>query len=164
MRSGVPERQPITNTSTSQLGPNNVDVAAAMISGLLTELSGGREIDTSEVLSTSQQLLNHGRVERLIAYVDEEPAGVLTLNECAAVYAGGRFDEITELYFKPEYRCHGIAALLLSEARSFAQTRGWKRLEVGAPDQPEWQRTLKFYQREGFIDIGSCLRLLLLEA
>lgn len=150
----------MASKSITQVDPHNVDTAAEMISALLIELSGGGEIDTSAIRSTTQRLLSDGLVEGLIAHVDKKPAGVLMLNECAAVYAGGRFGEITELYVKPEHRSGGIAALLISEARNHAQKRGWRRLEVGAPDQPTWQRTLQFYLREGFVDVGPRLKLL----
>lgn len=80
------------------------------------------------------------------------------LNECAAIYAGGVFGEISELYVAPELRSRGIAGALIQEAIDLARTRKWNRLEVGAPNQPEWKRTFDFYVREGFNEVGPRLR------
>ena len=80
------------------------------------------------------------------------------LNECAAIYAGGRFGEITELYVVPEARSTGVAAALVAAAVRVAGDKGWRRLEVGAPAQPAWARTLAFYERQGFAPVGPRLR------
>ena len=50
---------------------------------------------------------------------------------------------------------------LIEEAARIARSQGWRRLEVGAPDQPSWRRTLNFYVREGFVEVGPCLKLIL---
>lgn len=87
------------------------------------------------------------------------PVGVMTLNQCAAIYAAGAFGEIMEFYVQPEFRSRGIGELLLASARSFAGEKGWPFLEVGSPPQPRWSRTLDFYQRHGFREIGPRLEL-----
>ena len=87
-----------------------------------------------------------------------EVVGLITLNECAATYAKGRFGEIPELYIAPAYRSQGLGALLLDKAVTFAEGRGWPRLEVGAPDLPRWQRTVDFYLRQGFLEVGPRLK------
>lgn len=65
---------------------------------------------------------------------------------------------IVELYIAPTYRSQGVGALLLDRAIAFARTRGWSRLEVGAPDQPRWSRTVDFYRRQGFVEVGPRLK------
>lgn len=87
--------------------------------------------------------------------------GLLMLNECAAIYAGGRFGEISELYVEPEFRSDGVAAKLIEDAVRLGQGRNWNRLEVGAPDQPVWKRTFDFYLRNGFAEVGPRLRKLI---
>ena len=84
--------------------------------------------------------------------------GVMVLNDCSAICAGGRFSEITELYITSESRSHGVAARLLECAMRDAKARGWHRLEVGAPAQPAWARTLQFYLCNGFKEVGPRLR------
>ena len=98
----------------------------------------------------------------LIASDDEGRAqGLLTLNECASIYAGGHFGEIAELYVDPDQRSAGVAAELVRGATAFGRDRGWSRLEVGAPDVPRWQRTVNFYLKQGFVEVGPRLKCLL---
>jgi hypothetical protein len=52
-----------------------------------------------------------------------------------------------------------MAAALVHEATKFGKERGWKRLDVGAPGQPSWARTLAFYLSAGFVEVGPRLRL-----
>jgi hypothetical protein len=52
-----------------------------------------------------------------------------------------------------------LAAALVREAARFGKERGWKRLDVGAPGQPRWSRTLAFYLSAGFVEVGPRLRL-----
>ena len=76
------------------------DSVGTLVFELMTELSapkplrflGGGHTDCAQILRGST-------VWALLAETDEgKPAGVLTLNACAAVYAGGYFGEITELF------------------------------------------------------------------
>ncbi|KIC11118.1 hypothetical protein RA19_07070 [Leisingera sp. ANG-M1] len=143
------------------LEADSADLAARFIAALLEELSGGEPCDPAPLEPVARDLLASGRVCGFAAYSLERPVGVLMLNKCAAVYAGGRFGEITELFVEPEWRSQGTAAALVDAAAEHGRRQGWKRLEVGAPDQPAWQRTLAFYQRCGFTEVGPRLRFLL---
>ncbi|MCG8354004.1 MAG: GNAT family N-acetyltransferase, partial [Kiloniellales bacterium] len=71
------------------------------------------------------------------------------------------FGEITELYIDPRYRSSGLGATMIEAAERVARERGWPRLEVGAPDVPRWQRTVDFYTRYGFVQVGPRLKLML---
>ena len=82
-----------------------------------------------------------------------EIVGVLTLNECSAIYACGNFGEISELYVDASHRSSGVGAKLIEAAKEFGILRGWSEIEVGAPHQPKWQRTVNFYMSQGF---GQC--------
>ncbi|WP_408734214.1 GNAT family N-acetyltransferase [Paraburkholderia bannensis] len=64
--------------------------------------------------------------------------GVLLLSEGYAMFARGAFGQITELYVRPELRSASIAARLLEQAVAHARDRGWHRIDVGAPRQPDW--------------------------
>lgn len=133
-------------------------LAADMIADLLEELSGGAHVDRDEMRETTAELMRDGVVTALLARDGRDVVGILMLNECAAVYAGGRFGEISELYVLPDRRSQGIAGQLLTVARRIAVSRDWKRLEVGAPDPRAWARTRSFYEREGFTEIGPRLK------
>lgn len=146
--------------SLDRVSATDVDAVAGLIHELLDELDDGKGPSRSEVRATTGLLIDNGLALGVMALVEGEPAGVLMLNQCAAVYAGGRFGEITELYVVPKYRSRGIAPKLIAEAKTIAEEHDWKRLEVGAPPQPAWGRTLSFYLREGFEEVGPRLRFL----
>ncbi|KAA0920609.1 GNAT family N-acetyltransferase [Aquicoccus porphyridii] len=133
---------------------------AVLVHALLDELSGGKAPTVEEITERAKAVLSETGVVAVIACADDAPIGVMTLNECSAIYAGGKFGEISELYVRPEARSKGIAQQLLDRAQQEARARGWKRIEVGAPGQPEWHRTLNFYLRNGFEEVGPRLRRL----
>ena len=86
------------------------------------------------------------------------PCGIITLNEGSSVYAGGKFGIIREFYVNEKNRSSGIGKSLLHRAMEFAQSKGWKRLEVTPPHKEKWKRIYNFYIREGFIEIGPRLK------
>ena len=130
---------------------------ARLIEALLAELSGEAVAPQGPV---ARQLLAGQQVIGLLAERERRAVGVMMLSRCAAIYAGGAFGEISELYVDPAYRSRGVAAQLLDHAREVARREAWARLEVGAPPQPAWARSLAFYQREGFQEVGPRLRWL----
>lgn len=91
---------------------------------------------------------------------DGDPVGILTLVESLALYAGGRIGVINELYVAPDYRSEGVGKMLLDEAKDLAETRGWVRLEVTTPGE-DYAKTLRFYEREGFMPIGPRYKCML---
>jgi len=136
--------------------PDQAELIGKMISALLAELSG--EPDRVDRAPCARQVLGLPTVTGLLAWRGDRLVGVLMLNECAAIYAGGRFGEITELYVVPDDRSTRVAAALVAAALRAAGDKGWRRIEVGAPDQPAWARTLAFYERQGFAQVGPRLR------
>jgi GNAT superfamily N-acetyltransferase len=85
--------------------------------------------------------------------------GMITLSEALSIYAGGNFGVIREFYVIPEMRSSGIGKVLLNAAKEFGRSKGWMRIEVTPPQKDKWTRTYKFYQREGFTEIGPRLKL-----
>ena len=152
---------PVGHIASREIGVEDVAVVAKFVWRLLDELSGGEAPDLAKLRTTTQQVLQLETVTGLLALADETPVGLLMLNECAAIYAGGRFGEISELYVEPELRSHGVAAKLIEDAVKLGQGRNWKRVEVGAPDQPVWKRTFDFYLMNGFSEVGPRLRKLI---
>ena len=124
---------------------------------------GAPNIDLGDYRACATRLLDGpAGFWALIAVADnDKPVGLLTLSLCAAIYAGGSFGEIAELYVDPDYRSQRIAAELVAAAVAFAKERNWPRIEVGAPDLPRWQRTVDFYLKEGFVEVGPRLKRLL---
>ncbi|WP_193369415.1 GNAT family N-acetyltransferase [Pelagibius marinus] len=150
-----------TNFIVAEAEVENAPIVGKLVHNLLKELADGQGPSLNDLTATAKELMASGVVTGLIAFKDQEPVGVLCLNECAAIYARGRFGEITELYVTPEYRSQGIALRLIEAAKKVGEARGWSRLEVGAPDQPAWERTLSFYLKEGFAEIGPRLKMAL---
>ncbi len=144
-----------------EAGLSEASDVAGLITALLTELDGV-PVDPAVVAANAETVLALPSVTAFLAVAGDEAVGVLVLNECAAIYAGGVFGEVSELYVSPDWRSAGVARLLMETAQASGRERGWKRLEVGAPPQPDWARTLAFYQREGFEEVGPRLRRVLL--
>ncbi|MHB8254147.1 MAG: GNAT family N-acetyltransferase [Acidiferrobacter sp.] len=107
-------------------------------------------------------------IARLKGYIDQEkyfvfmaesvgaaPVGFVALYECHALYAEGAFGTIPELFVRPGSRSHNVGLRLLNEAKTFARSRGWKRLEVTTPPLPQFEKTMAFYEREGFAIAGG---------
>ena len=117
----------------------------------------------SKMINAAKDLLQKGTgVWALIATsANGETIGVLTLNECAAISAGGSFGEIYELYVTPNARSKEVGWELIQAAADFGRKKGWPHMEVGAPDLPRWQRSYDFYLNHGFKEVGPRLELLL---
>src|SRR5262245_46299575 len=85
-------------------------------------------------------------------------AGLLTLFESFAIYAGGAYGVINEMYVAPDRRSAGVGAALIEAAAAYGRGRGWKRIDVTAPESPRWQRTRRFYETQGFRFTGPKLK------
>jgi len=131
-----------------------------MISKLLGELypalSG--QYGPEATIATARRLLNDSAYTALLAVApDGAIGGVVGLSECKAIYAHGAFGEIAELYVEPDFRSEGVGGRLIDAAVTLGESRGWSMIEVGAPDVPRWQRTVDFYVRRGFVEVGPRL-------
>ena len=91
----------------------------------------------------------------------DEPVGVATLFEAFAIYAGGSYGVIDEMYVDPAWRGSGVGSRLLEAVREHGRDRGWVRIDVTAPPEKRWERTVRFYEREGFVFTGPKMRLML---
>jgi GNAT superfamily N-acetyltransferase len=134
---------------------------AVMVGELLAEIMNAIGVqafnfDLAETASRLQDFLNR---EKYFVFVVRDgsanPAGFIALYESYALYAEGAFGTIPELYVRPKYRTNGLGLRLVSQAKSFGASRGWTRLEVTTPPLPQFDRTLAFYEREGFAISGG---------
>src|SRR5262249_33584379 len=101
------------------------------------------------------------RMTAFLAMEGDSPVGVVTVAEAVAAYAGGRYGIVSELYVDPRHRSNGVGAQLLEPAQREAGPHGWLRLEVAAPLGRRWDRSVTFYQQNGFVLTGPKLTLLL---
>ena len=145
--------------------PDEYETVGALVSRLLIELFPDEDKyrNPEKHISAAKNLLqSEDKVWALVAKTGSgEIVGVLTLNECAAIYAGGNFGEISELYVDSSQRSSGIGAKLIDTAKQVGIHKGWPEIEVGAPPQPEWKRTVDFYISRGFVYSGPRLYLTL---
>jgi GNAT superfamily N-acetyltransferase len=123
----------------------------ALVGRLLAELGGFHAFDTTGAKTLCERLLATNRYTALLARDEHgEALGVLTLQECPALYVAGDVGWIQELYVAPAARSRGVGHLLVDGAVAYGQQRGWRRLEVNTPEAATWPRTVAFYEREGF--------------
>jgi GNAT superfamily N-acetyltransferase len=102
-----------------------------------------------------------GRFLALLAKDESDAAiGVLTLSASFALYAGGEYGVIDEMYVRPEYRCRGVGRQLVDAAIAIAREKGWFRLDVTGPEDERGDRAVRFYETMGFEFSGPKLRLL----
>lgn len=134
---------------------------AVMVGELLAEIMNAIGVqvfnfDLDETVARLKDFLNH---EKYVVFVARSgslsPAGFIALYESYALYAEGAFGTIPELYIRPAYRRNKLGLHLVSQAKSFGASRGWTRLEVTTPPLPQFDRTLVFYEREGFVITGG---------
>ena len=132
-----------------------------MVGELLAEIMNAIGIqafnfDLAETTSRLQDFLTREKYFVFVARTGTgTPVGFIALYESYALYAEGAFGTIPELYVRPEYRRNELGLRLVSEGKSFGSSRGWTRLEVTTPPLPEFDRTLAFYEREGFAITGG---------
>lgn len=87
--------------------------------------------------------------------LSDKLVGFVSLYESYALYSEGAYGTIPELYVRKAYRSTGVGEKLIQEAMRFGKGRGWRRLEVTTPPLPQFDRTLNFYQSNGFQITGG---------
>lgn len=148
----------------AKLSLQDASVVFAWVMRLLNEL--GEEGDELGALA-EEKVLQAWRemADRFHVFVAKTEAGdicgILTLAEAFAIYANGNYGIINEMYVAPEHRSAGIGARLLDAAKNFGREKGWTRIDVTAPESARWERTRRFYEKQGFVFTGPKLKFLL---
>lgn len=152
--------------AVERVGPENAHCVLEWVERLLREL--GEEGDEAGALDRRDLAARwsrwNGEGGRMFAFVATAPggiAGVLTLVEAFAFYAGGRYGIINELIVDSARRSTGVGASLIAAASALGREREWARIDVAAPESERWARTRAFYERQGFVFTGPKLKLLL---
>lgn len=137
----------------------DLPAVATMLAALFEEV--GHDMGAGEIAAVFEEIEGDERHSTLLALDgDGDPIGVITLTESIAIYAGGRIGVINELYVLPEWRSEGVGAMLVGQAKSLAEDRGWQRIEVTTPGE-DYEKTIRFYEREGFFKIGPRMRFVI---
>jgi len=144
----------------AQARPEDADSVATLVGELLHEIMVAVKdkvfaFHHDDTVVRAHSWLKDGLYTVLLAYEGSEPVGFLALYQSYALYTEGAYGTIPEFYVRPAHRSNGIGTALLSEAKRVGQAKGWRRLEVTTPPLPQFERTLAFYQREGFSISGG---------
>ena len=145
--------------------PEDAAVIATLVGELLHEIMAAVSdkafnFHQAETEARAAAWLRDGLYSVLVARDGDVPIGFLALYQSYALYTEGIYGTIPEFYVRPAHRSKGVGAALLEQARRLGQSRGWRRLEVTTPPLPQFDRTVAFYQREGFsISGGRKLKL-----
>lgn len=140
---------------------SNAQEVAVMVGELLAEIMTviGAQAFNFDLAETASRLKDFLDREKYFVFVARDGsgslAGFITLYESYALYAEGAFGTIPELYVRPEHRANGLGLRLVAQAKSFGASKGWTRLEVTTPPLPQFDRTLAFYEHEGFSVSGG---------
>jgi GNAT superfamily N-acetyltransferase len=141
----------------SRAQPGDAPTIARLVKELLHEIEAviGSHLfpfDEAGTETRAATWLGNGSYTVFLAYADDrhEVLGFLALYESFGLYADGAFGTIPELYVRPAFRSQGVGTRLLAEAKGFAASRQWTRLEVTTPPLPQFDRTLAFYERHKF--------------
>jgi GNAT superfamily N-acetyltransferase len=147
--------------AVSRAGSTDYGTVLDLVQRLLTELADDpAEFAGWDAASVATRLETIG--DQFVAFLawsaTGQPVGVATLTEAFAAYAQGWYGIISELYVLPEYRSRKIGHHLLQAVKRHAKERAWKRVDVTAPPEPRWQRTVAFYEENGFVFTGPKMR------
>src|SRR4029077_1722820 len=142
--------------------PDDAPIIAQMVGELLREIMAMVETKVFEfhqerTEARARSWMTNGKYSVLLARdrAQPEPLGLLALYESYALYSEGVYGTIPEFYVCQPYRSQGVGAALLMEAKGIGRSKGWTRLEVTTPPLPQFDRTLTFYQQQGFSISGG---------
>ncbi len=112
-------------------------------------------IHLSDTIKRCRDLINDGHYCAIIGEVEETPVAVVTLTETYALYAGGKIGVIQEFYVSPEHRAAGVGSMLIEQVQAYGKKQKWSCIELCTPPLPAFDRTLKFYQKNGLTPVGG---------
>ncbi len=146
--------------SIIQAGAKEINTIIALLKELYLEL--GEEADSIVFVNEEliENIINSKKTAIYLAKSELGNAvGIITLTESQAIYAGGSYGTIDEMYVIPEFRSNRVGLLLMEEVKAIGQIRGWKRIYVTAPTEKRWERTVLFYEKCGFQFTGPKLKV-----
>ena len=138
----------------------NIDQLIEMLTELYIEL--GEESSSVSFLTPAfiKEIEQTGKTEIFLVKTNlSEPVALFTLTESQAIYAGGKYGCLDEMYVKPKFRSQLIGSMIIEEIKAIAIQRKWKRIDVTAPTEERWKRAVRFYEKNGFVFTGPKLKL-----
>jgi GNAT superfamily N-acetyltransferase len=145
------------NIEINQIQSSDYDDLTYMVGKLLNEIMDKINVkvfnfNAEETKVRAKELVTKKKYWVFVARDLEanENVGFVSLYESYGLYSEGAYGTIPELFVRPEWRSKSIGKMLLQKAISFGEIQGWKRLEVTTPPLPQFDKTLSFYQANGF--------------
>jgi GNAT superfamily N-acetyltransferase len=138
------------------------NVAIQLLKELYLEL--GEEEDSVKYLDLDllKILTETGMTEIYLAKTDHlRIVGIMTITECQSIYAGGKYGLLDEMYIKPEFRSKSIGTRFIEKLKEIGAEKKWNRIDVTAPTEERWKRTVAFYEKSGFIFTGPKMKLVI---
>jgi GNAT superfamily N-acetyltransferase len=143
-----------------RMSNDELDPAIQLLKALYLEL--GEEKESVEYLDKNliAKIIDTGITEiYLVKDIRQKVIGIMTLTEGQSIYAGGKYGLLDEMYVRPEFRSDNIGTEMVEKMKRIGLQKKWKRIDVTAPTEERWKRTVAFYERSGFLFTGPKLKL-----
>lgn len=141
-----------------EMSQAHLEGAANMVRDLRTDMNGKEVCAAAEMRAVLEASLGRDDYHGFVAMdATGKVLGYLGLNRRFAIYAGGVFFQITELFVDLAARRGGSASRLIEAAEAHARFEGGTCLELGAPSQASHPGTHAFYATRGFRIVGPRL-------
>lgn len=142
---------------------DDLDQVLASVRDLLRELSGdaARELPAGAREAARAVIDDRALGTLLVATTGSgEVMGVLGASRQVALRTGGAYLLIQELHVSPGHRRAGVGERLIRHLVADAVGRGLPLVEVGLPGPgfAHQSRTLAFYRKQGFTEVGPRMR------
>ena len=130
---------------------------AVCLTNEIIERTGVKHFDVDVPLAVElcEKYIAQGLYNIMAAFDKDRIIGFGSICESHSLYAEGAFGIIQEFYVEPEYRSKNVGKELLQAIIEFSKAKEWKRLELCTPPIPEFNRTVEFYQSNGFEITGG---------
>lgn len=145
-----------------ELKSDEYDVAIQLLRELYIEL--GEEEESVKFLNSNllKRITDSGITRVYLAKTGNyETVGIMTVTECQSIYAGGKYGLLDEMYIKPAMRSKKIGAGMIEKLHEIGEEKKWNRIDVTAPTEERWKRTVAFYEKSGFVFTGPKMKLIL---
>ncbi len=112
-------------------------------------------VDVQLAINLCDSFIGDGHYHVVAAFEKETIVGFGAVCESRSLYAESVFGIIQAFYVLPEYRSQNIGQQRIEKIIELGKSKNWKRLELCTPLLPEFDRTVGFYQNNGFEITGG---------
>lgn len=113
------------------------------------------ELDKAKNISLCEHYVSNGLYHVMAAFDGDEVVGFASMCERHSLYAEGSFCIIQEFYVMPDYRSKKVGTSLMEAVKQYSQAHNWKRIELCTPPVSEFERSVDFYEANGFEKTGG---------